>query len=96
MPDLDIYSLLKTELMVGIPDGLADKFGDMRKAEDGLCILDEAAIDIIKKLEKELGVSLFTKQGGRLVPTEGSIVLKHVKEMAAIKATTLKVLQDPC
>ena len=97
MPDLDIYSLLKTELMVGIPDGLADKLGDMQKAEDGLCILDEAAIDIIKKLEKELGVSLFTKQGGRLVPTEeGSIVLKHVKEMAAIKVATLKVLQDPC
>ena len=58
MPGLDIYSLLKTELMVGIPDGLADKLGDMQKAEDGLCILDEAAIDIIKKLEKELGVSL--------------------------------------
>ena len=51
MPDLDIYSLLKTELMVGIPDGLADKLGDMQKAEDGLCILDEPAIDIINKLE---------------------------------------------
>ena len=33
MPDLDIYSLLKTELMVGIPDGLADKLGDMQKAD---------------------------------------------------------------
>ena len=54
MPDLDIYSLLKTELMVGIPDGLADKLGDMQKAEDGLCILDEPAIDIIKNWKRSL------------------------------------------
>lgn len=51
MPDLDIYSLLKTELMVGIPKALADKLGDMHKAEDGLCILNEPAIDMINKLE---------------------------------------------
>ena len=71
--------------------------GNVGTAADKCLVSQSARSQTIKKLEKELGVSLFTKQGGRLVPTEeGSIVLKHVKEMAAIKAATLKVLQDPC
>lgn len=71
--------------------------GNISRAAEKCFVSQPAMSQTIKKLEKELGVSLFTKQGGRLVPTEeGSIVLKHVKEMAAIKATTLKVLQDPC
>ena len=71
--------------------------GNISRAAEKCFVSQPAMSQTIKKLEKELEVSLFTKQGGRLVPTEeGSIVLKHVKEMAAIKATTLKVLQDPC
>ena len=71
--------------------------GNISRAAEKCFVSQPAMSQTIKKLEKELGASLFTKQGGRLVPTEeGSIVLKHVKEMAAIKAATLKVLQDPC
>ena len=51
MPDLDIYSLLKTELMVGIPEPMAAELGDLQTAEDGLGILDETAISFINILE---------------------------------------------
>lgn len=71
--------------------------GNISRAAEKCFVSQPAMTQTIKKLEKELGISLFIKQGGRLVPTEeGSIVLKHVKEMSAIKSATLKALQDPC
>ena len=55
--------------------------GNISRAAEKCFVSQPAMSQTIKKLEKELGVSLFTKQGGCLVPTEeGSIVLKHVKE----------------
>ena len=71
--------------------------GNISRAAERCFVSQPALSQTIRKLEEELGVSLFAKQGGRLVPTEeGCIVLRHAREMAAIREATLKALQGPC
>ena len=71
--------------------------GNISRAAERCFVSQPALSQTMKKLESELGISLFVRQGGRLVPTEeGRIVLRHAREVAAIREATLKALQDPC
>ena len=69
--------------------------GSISKAADKLFLTQSALNQQLLRLEHELGVSLFTRNGRGVTPTyAGRIYLENARKMLDIKEETYKILHD--
>lgn len=82
--------LKQLEYMVAI-----EKYGNMTEAAAQLFITPSALNQQLLKLEKELGIPLFTRNRRHMTPTEaGRVYLDAARKMLALRQATYAHLQD--